>query len=179
MVRTHSSWMKWAFREKTTLCLILQSWVTSLSLRHWCRFWSFIFSCLLQILMLKTSSSFIFVAKNVLDCNLRLKGKSTNCTQCFHSTLRWKGKNQQNWKESSELKIAPKTKNQYSCRRGWDFLNLACGKLNLASNEENCSKMSFWVTYLLKEKSLFVTCMFVKKTLKKTCRKKNLKKNLS
>ena len=117
--------------KKATLCLILQSWVTSLSLRHWCRFWSFIFwgcqkafhfqlsSCLLQILMLKTSSSFIFVAKNVLDCNLRLKGKSTNCTQCFHSTLRWKGKNQQNWKESSELKIAPKTKNQYSCKRGW------------------------------------------------------------
>ena len=65
--------------------------------------------------------------KKRLDCNLRLKReKSTNCTQCFHSTLRWKGKNQQNWKESSELKIAPKTKNQYSCRRGCQNVNLAC-----------------------------------------------------
>ena len=30
--------------------------------------------------------------------------------------------------------MRPKPKNQYSCRRGWDCLNLACGKVNLASN---------------------------------------------
>ena len=101
-----------------------------------------------------------------------------------------------------ELNIAPKTKNQYSCRRGWDCLNLACGKVNLASkwrklqdksfelnvatktknqysvslptsltetliyhqDERKCNEMSFWVTYLFKVKSLFVTCMLIKKT---------------
>ena len=71
------------------------------------------------------------------------KGKSTNCTQCFHSTLRWKGKNQQNWKESSELKIAPKTKNQYSCRRGCQMYNLACGKVNLEPKWRKLQEKSF------------------------------------
>ena len=36
--------------------------------------------------------------------------------------------------------------------------------------------MSFLVTYLLKEKSLFVTCILIKKTKKKTSFKKTWKK---
>ena len=72
--------------------------------------------------------------KKRLDWKLRSKREINKLLEWFHSTLRWKGKYQQNWKESSELKIAPKTKNQYSCRRGCQNDNLACGKVNLASD---------------------------------------------
>ena len=78
--------------------------------------------------------------KKRLDWKLRSKREINKLLEWFHSTLRWKGKYQQNWKESSELKIAPKTKNQYSCRRGCQNDNLACGKVNLRPNHQNCRK---------------------------------------
>lgn len=40
------------------------------------------------------------------------------------------------------LKIVPQTTNQYSCRRGWDCLDLACRKFNLAP------KNYFWYWFL-------------------------------
>ena len=105
--------------------------------------------------MWRKSSSFTFVAKNVWIESYAQKRKSTNCRECFHSTLRWKGKYQQNWKESSELKIAPKTKNQYSCRRGCQNDNLACGKVNLASKWRKLQEKSFELNIAPKTKNQY------------------------
>ena len=70
-----------------------------------------------------------------------------------------------------ELNIAPKTKNQYSCRRGWDCLNLACGKVNLASRR----KKLWWnviLSNILVQGKKFIRYLYVHK---KNCKKKHNK----
>ena len=154
MVRTHSSWMKWAFREKNNAVSYspIVSYVSFLtSLMQVLKFHFLRLSKGLSFSIKLLASSDIDVedkfflhicGKKRLDCNLRLKRENQQ-TALSVSTLRWKGKNQQNWKESSELKIAPKTKNQYSCRRGCQMYNLACGKVNLEPKWRKLQEKSF------------------------------------
>ena len=72
--------------------------------------------------------------KKLLDWKLRLKREINKLHSVFSFNIALKRENQQNFKESSELKIAPKTKNQYSCKRDCQNDNLACRKVNLPSN---------------------------------------------
>ena len=53
------------------------------------------------------------------------------------------------------LNIAPKTKIQYSCRRGWDCLNLACGKVNLASKWRKLQEKYFELNVATKTKNQY------------------------
>ena len=71
------------------------------------------------MMMLKKSSSFIFVAQNVsFAIYAYLMEEKPQTVESVFIQYCAEKTNQQNWKESFELKIAPKTKNQFSCRRG-------------------------------------------------------------
>ena len=79
------------------------------------------------MMMLKKSSSFTFVAQNVSAAiNAYLMGEKQQTAESVFIQYCAEKTNQQNWKESFELKIAPKMKNQFSCRRGCQNINLAC-----------------------------------------------------
>jgi len=82
------------------------------------------------MMMLKKSSSFNIVAQNVsVAIYAYLMGEKQQRAECVFIQYCAEKTNQQNWKESVELKIAPKTKNQFSCRRGCQNINLACSFL--------------------------------------------------
>ena len=160
-------------RKEATAFLVPQSWLTSLFVRHWCNFCSFVCSTSQKTFHFQLSSAFFrwWCWRKVLPSYLWRKTfrlqftltqwrKATNCRECFHSILRWKDKStklegkfwikdcaqneksiflqarlskyqprlqvfnlKSKWRKLQEkllrLNIAPKTKNQYSCRRGW------------------------------------------------------------
>ena len=66
----------------------------------------------------------IFLQARLSKCQPRL--------QVFNLESKWRKLQE----KLLRLNIAPKTKNHFSCRRGWDCLNLACGKVNLASRRK-------------------------------------------
>ena len=127
-------------RKEATAFLVPQSWLTSLFVRHWCNFCSFVCSTSQKTFHFQLSSAFFrwWCWRKVLPSYLWRKtfwlqftltliiGEKQQTAESVFIQYCAEKTNQQNWKESFELKIAPKTKNQYSCRRGCQNINLAC-----------------------------------------------------
>ena len=126
-------------REEVTAFLVPQSWLTCLFVRHWCNFCSCIWWTSQKTFHFQLNSSSSDDDENKEKFFLHFCG-TIRFGYNFHlinernqQTAKWlfiqycpERTNQQNWKESFESKIVSKTKNQLSCWRGCQNINLAC-----------------------------------------------------